>query len=219
MVSSSDTRDGVRSEPTRRLFFALWPDESMQAALAAATRTVVAASDGVAVPAQNFHFTLAFLGAVGESRIPELGQIAAGVAATSPQAAGGGSDRDGWRRARADPRDSGKRGSSISITLDRIEHWKQSQILCATATRETASAGALAEALARALTASGFAPDLKPFRAHATLARKVRRVSREREMPPVHWTFRDFRLVESRTDPRGAVYSSREIWPLYAATH
>ena len=32
-------QDAVTAEPTRRLFFALWPDERMQAALADATRT------------------------------------------------------------------------------------------------------------------------------------------------------------------------------------
>jgi 2'-5' RNA ligase len=66
------------------------------------------------------------------------------------------------------------------------------------------------------LTADGFAPDLKPFRAHATLARKVRRVTGERNMPAVRWIFNDFRLIESRTAPSGSIYSSREIFILDA---
>lgn len=102
----------------------------------------------------------------------------------------------------------------VSITLDHIDYWRKSEILCATSRAEPAAAIALAETLKRALTEHGFAPDLKPFRAHATLARKVRRVTRDRDMPPVHWSFRDFRLIESQTAPTGSLYSSREIYPL-----
>ncbi len=184
----------------------------MQAALAEATRAAVDASHGVPVPPNKFHFTLAFLGSTAESRIAELSQIAARVASTC------------------------QAGGPVTVTLDRIEYWRKSQILCATSTTESAAAVAFAACLTGALTANGFAPDLKPFRAHATLARKVRRITREQDkvrritreqdkvrriareqdMVPVRWSFHDFRLVESCTDTVGVVYSSREIWPLYA---
>ena len=180
--------DPTRPDPTHRLFFALWPTEPMQAALADATRAVVATCDGAPVPTHNFHFTLAFLGSIPASRTRELGDIAARVAAAT-------------------------RGA-LAITLDHIDYWRKPQILCATATTEPHAAATLAEHLKRALTENGFAPDLKPFRAHATLARKVRRVTRERHMAPVHWGFKDFRLIESRTAPSGSLYSSREIFVL-----
>jgi len=35
--------------------------------------------------------------------------------------------------------------------------------------------------------ALGFAPDLKPFRAHVTVARKVVRLTRSPEMRALHW--------------------------------
>ena len=35
--------------------------------------------------------------------------------------------------------------------------------------------------------ALGFAPDLKPFRAHVTVARKVVRLTRSREMRALRW--------------------------------
>jgi RNA 2',3'-cyclic 3'-phosphodiesterase len=210
-----------RSESTRRLFFALWPDELMQSALAAAARTVISTCDGTAVPTRNFHFTLAFLGAVPEARIADLTPIAARVAlAFQSVIAGSDADDPPVGAPRAAIRGSRPGSSSeariapIAITLDRIEHWRKSQILCATSAAEPSAAIALAETLKSALTANDFAPDLKLFRAHATLARKVRRVTGERDMPPVHWSFRDFHLVESRTAPTGSLYSSREIYPL-----
>jgi RNA 2',3'-cyclic 3'-phosphodiesterase len=180
----------------------------MQTALADATRAIVSGCDGAAVPPRNFHFTLAFLGAVPESRIGALTPIAARVAlafqsvSAARHIAEVGDDRD------ASP------SAVITITLDHIDHWRKSEVLCATSRAEPTAAAALAETLKRALTEHGFAPDLKPFRAHATLARKVRRVTRERTMLPVHWSFRDFRLVESQTAATGSLYSSREIYPL-----
>jgi 2'-5' RNA ligase len=160
----------------------------MQSTLAEATRSVVTACDGVPVPAHNFHFTLAFLGNIPASRTHELGEIGARAARNT-------------------------RGP-LAITLDAIDYWRKPQILCATSTTVPIAAAALADDLKRALTENGFTPDLKPFRAHATLARKVRRVTRDREVPPVHWSFNDFRLVESRTAPTGSLYSSREIFVL-----
>src|SRR5262245_57348130 len=65
----------------RRLFFALWPDSEMQAALAEVTRRWVSGIGGKPIPPENFHFTLAFLGSMDERRVPELEPIAESVAA------------------------------------------------------------------------------------------------------------------------------------------
>jgi RNA 2',3'-cyclic 3'-phosphodiesterase len=176
---------------TRRLFFALWPDESMQKDLAHAARKVVKAAGGKPVPVENFHLTLAFLGSVPESSLEALRAIAERVAdACDPQR------------------------ETFEVTLDRIDYWPKSQIVCATATRRPQAAEDLAQVLKRELVAGGFAPDLKPFRAHVTLVRKVARVTHELDMPNVSWTFRGFSLMESRTDPSGSLYSRKESWAL-----
>ena len=186
----------MSSEPTRRLFFALWPDERMQTALAGATRGTTEAIDGRAIPTVNLHLTLAFLGSVLETRIAALTPIAAQVAAAFPQSL-----------------------APIDVTLDTVEYWRKPELLCATASAPAPGAAALAHALKSALVTGGFTPDLKPFRVHATLARKVRRVSGELSVAPVRWTFADFRLIESRAGRSGSApgssYSTREKWALY----
>lgn len=182
-------------EPTRRLFFALWPSEALQSAFTHAIRKAVRACGGRPVPAHNLHVTLAFLGSVPERRIPELRLIADQVAATFPPEA-----------------------TPLRLTFDRIEHWKKAHIICAIAEAQSEGAAAPVDSLAGTLKkealGAGFAPDLKPFQAHVTVARKVARPPRSLDMPSVLWSFTDFALVESRTEAAGALYSVIDLWTL-----
>lgn len=175
----------------RRLFFALWPSEVMQKDLAHAVRKVIKAAGGRPIPTENLHLTLAFLGSVPEESLDGLAAVAQRVAGACDPAR-----------------------AVIDVTLDRIDYWPKSQLVCAVASRTPDVAIELAARLKRDLVAAGFAPDLKPFRVHVTLARKVARVTRRLDMAEVTWTFSDVRLVESRTDPAGSLYSTVCSWPL-----
>jgi RNA 2',3'-cyclic 3'-phosphodiesterase len=195
-------------EPTRRLFFALWPDEEHRDTLHCATRRSVRSCGGRPVPVQSLHVTLVFLGAVPEGRVPELDRIARRVADAFPAA-----------------------GQPLLVSFDRLAYWARPQILCALGTGTFASAqtvgepheadGAGAPALSATLknetAAAGFSPDLKPFRAHVTLARKVAHAPSELALQPVAWRFDAFALIESRTDPAGPVYSVIESYLLVKA--
>ena len=187
-------------EPTRRLFFALWPDAEQRGALHSATRKSVRSCGGRPVPVQSLHVTLAFLGAVPEGRVPELDRIARRVADAFPAAA-----------------------QPPLLTFDRLAHWARPQILCALGTEEpaadtdAASAPALAATLKNETAAAGFSPDLKPFRAHVTVARKVAHAPSALALQPVLWRFEAFALIESRTDPAGPVYSVIESYLLVKA--
>jgi RNA 2',3'-cyclic 3'-phosphodiesterase len=76
------------------------------------------------------------------------------------------------------------------------------------------AATALSAALKDAAAAAGFTPDLKPFRAHVTVARKVMRAPRECALRALVWRFDDFALIDSRTEPAGPVYSVVDSYPL-----
>jgi RNA 2',3'-cyclic 3'-phosphodiesterase len=186
-------------EATRRVFFALWPDAALRTALARATHKAVSASAGRPVPAHNLHATLVFLGSVPDRCIPELEAIATRVA-------GGFLVRS---RAHAAP---------PYLIFDRIEHWQKPRIICATVGAESGEGVAFADSLAIALrtetSCAGFAPDLKPFRAHVTVARKVARSTHSLDMHSVRWSFTGFALVESRPAPGGAIYSVINSWTL-----
>jgi RNA 2',3'-cyclic 3'-phosphodiesterase len=178
----------MTDEPAARLFFALWPSDAMQAALANAVAAMVREADGRAVPAKNFHITLAFLGSVPRRRVETLHRVAAQVAQAF------------------NPCDL-----PIALTLDTLEHWRKPQILCATASAIPPRAADLAGALKRALAAEGFVTDLKTleldFRPHVTLVRKVRHPIGPIGMAPVFWGFSRIALVESQGGARGSEYS------------
>jgi RNA 2',3'-cyclic 3'-phosphodiesterase len=180
---------------TLRLFFALWPNERMQAELAAAASKAILDAGGRAIPRANLHATLAFLGSVPRARFEDLGVIANEVAAR-------------WR-SRAD--DSPL--APIVLRLDGTEHWRRAEILVAHASQVPQAATALARVLKESLIAGGFSPDLKPFHAHVTLARKVQR-ARDAAMSPVTWSFDSFALVSSQTAPSGSSYSVVRTWAL-----
>lgn len=219
-----------------RLFLALWPTAAMQSELADAARAVMeSARGGREIPRESLHLTLAFLGSVPEASLPTLRKLAsatpsklaadarrvgdglpAGGASRTGDAlrAGGGRRADDGPRADDARRAAGTAPSSLDVTLDAIDYWPRSQLLCAMASRTPGGAAQLAEALRQSLVAAGFSPDLKPFRAHVTLARQVRARPAARGMSPVKWTFDDFALIESRTGPAGSLYSVLERWPL-----
>ena len=176
----------------RRLFFALWPDAPARARLAQATQAVVRVSDGRAVPAEQLHLTLAFLGAVPAARLAELEALAAAAV-----------------------RAAGLPDEPLALTLGRLERWSGPQVLCVLPVHPPAALGALARGVVGTLGAAGFAPDLKPFRPHVTVARKVVRPSELAPIAPVRWTFERIALIESRTLERGPVYSVVGTCPLY----
>ena len=180
-------------EPQQRLFFALWPEAADRAALVAGTARAVRRCGGRPIPASNLHVTLAFLGSVAQARVPELKKIAA------TRAAGFGA-------------------SSVSLRFAHLVHWPRLELLCAVTADEPPSPALLATALKDATAAAGFAPDLKPFRAHVTVARKVLRFEAT-VLAPIEWRFERFALIDSRTERGGPIYSVVEFFPLVKAAN
>jgi 2'-5' RNA ligase len=176
----------MTDEPsTRRLFFALWPNDGVREALAHATRKAARASGGRPVAIENLHSTLAFLGSVSDAR------FALAISSASQL-----------------------RQPAFRLILDRLEHWPKQGVLCATCAHAPPAAGELAAELWKLLAQQGFARDGKPYRPHVTLARKVVKPHARGGMHPVEWAVHDFALVESVTAPEGARYSVLERWPL-----
>ncbi len=156
-----------------------------------ATGKAARASGGRPVPGGNLHVTLAFLGSVPEQRLAELGGIARLAAS----------------------------GGTLELVFDHLEYWRAAQLLCALPTAVPALTAALARRLQDTLATSGFAPDLKPFRPHVTVVRKVPRPGRIAKIDAVAWSFTELALIESRTLATGALYSVVESYSLCGGTN
>lgn len=175
------------------------------------------------VPACNFHLTLAFLGSIAASRVALIHAVATEVS------------REACPSAELDESAVAARRPEVQFDFERIEYWRKARVLCALTSEDAAPsmqspAKRLADQLKSRVLAAGFAPDLKPFRAHVTLARKVlppnapHRPSSSTAgsrcgndglaMSSVTWRFASFALIDSRTGAQGSSYSVLERWPL-----
>jgi 2'-5' RNA ligase len=176
-----------------RLFFALQPTAALGADLLERAAPLAARTDGQSVPAENFHATLCFVGAVAPEKLYLLLETASRV-----------------------------RCAPVTLLFDAFEYWDKPRILCATAAAGAAESAAnrLSRDLGEAAIAAGFAPDVKPFRPHFTLARKLSAA----EAGSVEWPqplepalavrCEQFVLMRSQRVETGSLYSVVETWPL-----
>ncbi len=173
-------------EVRQRLFFALWPDEALRSRLAAVAREVWVRG-GKAVPPENLHITLVFLGGIDAP----MRALAEGIA-----------DRV------ASPR--------FALRLDRIGFWPRTGLLWLGTGDLPEALSALAAELHRGIAACGVKLDARPFLAHVTLMRKVRVARHAGPVGPVDWRVEGFSLVESTPGPGGSRYQVLRTWPLGA---
>lgn len=168
----------------QRLFFALWPDQVVRARIEALAAGL-RLSQGRRVPMNNVHITLVFLGAV---------ETAQRVCVES-----------GADKVEADPFD---------LRLDQLGCWPRSQVLWLGASVLPPELTRLAASLHQGIARCGVKLDPRPFHAHLTLMRRVRRARRGGSVEPVVWPVGDFALVESITRTEGAAYEVLKTWGL-----
>jgi RNA 2',3'-cyclic 3'-phosphodiesterase len=170
------------SDRSRRLYFALWPDDALRAALSAATARAVRVAGGRAVPPENLHVTLAFLGSVPGHRVAAA-QAAARLVTVAPGVQ----------------------------AFDRVAQWGRSGPLVLAATRVEPALAGMQATLANALLAADFPLDRREFRPHVTLARRptARWPAAPPEAPGgrLEWSWSTFVLVDSETGPGGSRYT------------
>ncbi|WP_157956692.1 RNA 2',3'-cyclic phosphodiesterase [Salinicola halimionae] len=163
---------------SRRLFFALWPDDASRRALAAEAERLAPRCGGYPLPAENMHITLAFLGSVDASRLKPLVEL-----------------------ARAWPALQGE------WTLDRLGHFSQPRIVWAGSQTPNAALMTLDAELWQALSRHGFTSPQREFTPHVSLVRQADRAPpQSRLSAPLLWRFDHLALVESQLDDGGSRY-------------
>ncbi len=177
-----------------RLFFALQPPAAAAGEMLERATPLITQLSSRPVPPGNVHATLCFIGEVANDRVDALRSAAASV-----------------------------RSPPGEIRFDALDAWEKPRILCAIAPHGSREASRLADALRDASIAAGFTPDIKDFRPHLTLARKIdlveaKEISWPRDFSPGFVVrFERFELMESRRGEHGSIYSVVDSWPLYEA--
>jgi len=166
-----------------RLFFALWPPESVAQALAGQADALVRHYGGKATRKETIHLTLAFLGEVDDTLLPATIQAAQVV-----------------------------RGRSFALTIDRLGYWRHNRLLWAGCSSPAEELQILVENLREQLRAVSILCDEKQrFTPHLTLVRKVpdrRGAVGLAAIEPITWLCTSFVLVCSRLASAGSEYSA-----------
>lgn len=176
------------ASPTLRLFFALWPDEEIQARFEQASQRLHRICGGKRTRRENIHLTLAFLGDVPAAQLETLRAVAAGAA-----------------------------GVAFDLNFDELGWWRRNQITWAAPSEPPPALFRLVDALKSGLAAAGFKTEDRPYLPHLTLLRRAHCRGSRFEADPIVWPVREFVLVSSLLSENGSVYEIVGRWKLDAA--
>lgn len=175
--------------PTRRVFFALWPDDSARQQIIHAFRqSVFASQPGRPVSAENLHLTLHYMGQLALPLIEELKQAAAQI-----------------------------KPAEFSLSLDHFGSFPAAGVLWLGSSQHPESLAGLHQALARQLLAAAIQPERRAFQPHITLLRHYRHTITEEASlleRPFSWVVKRFALLESVSSEQGVVYRPLAVYPL-----
>jgi 2'-5' RNA ligase len=168
----------------QRLFFALWPDASVREQIAAAAAPAVASLQQRAVPAANYHLTIAFLGAVSPATVPDIAAAARGV-----------------------------RFAPFEVVLQHGGYWQRSRTAWLAPAGCPQALATLVDDLWNKLAGLGLVLDSRQFRPHVTLVRDADAVASAQFATPVLWRVQSFALLESTPGSAGPLYTLLEEFP------
>lgn len=180
-------RPCLQSAHVSRLFFALWPDEAVSAALAGHRDTIAAACQGRATLSDTLHMTLVFAGQVDDERVPLLRECGGRV-----------------------------RSSQFAMFVDRRSGFSRAKVAWLGCSSPPTALDILQSALQQQVENAGFVLDNRPFCPQITMARHGRCTPADGVVPSIEWEVQSFVLVHSRAGPRGPDYRVLQEWKLAA---
>lgn len=169
----------------QRLFFALWPDDAIRSALAAASQNLPIKT-GRHVPPDNLHITLVFLGSVSAVTRARIEQAAEPISIPA-----------------------------FDLVLDKPGWWPRPQVVWLGTSTIPEPLQELVTGLSKAIRPCGLKLDDRPHRPHVTLRRKVNGLPKLGVIDPITWNVRSFSLVQSQSAPSGVIYKVLRSWDLH----
>src|SRR5487761_2578149 len=173
-------------ENKMRLFFALWPNATERAALAAWQPALIDLCRGRAMRADTLHATVVFLGEVEEHRLEALRLAAQEISC-----------------------------QEFELNLTTAHYWGHNHIVYAAPVAMPVQLAELAGELERSLRKHHFHFDARTYKPHVTLLRNAQwSDALLPPMAIVRWQIEDFVLVQSLHDEKGAQYEVLARFPL-----
>lgn len=162
---------------TKRVFFALWPDDRQRERLRDQISPFAKLVEGQAVYRGNWHVTTVFIGNFPQARLPDL-QVRAAQIAVEP----------------------------FRLRFDRVEFWPRPRIASLVAAVVPPELEQLVAAHNSLLADFGVQVEDRTYRPHITLVRRARPFETQRLAQPAVVEWSSFELVESVAQPGGATY-------------
>ena len=173
----------------RRVFLALWPDDSVRRAIRKHASPCLESLKGRVTSTPKLHVTLHFIGSVSDEQLACMQEAASAVKA-----------------------------SRFSLTLDSFGYFKRPRILWMGTTEVPDPLLQLYRELAKQLGSCGYKHDVRRYSPHVTLMRKCQRRPACSNDFSITWPVDSYFLVESvpdRDNPSGGVnYHIIERYPL-----
>jgi 2'-5' RNA ligase len=184
----------VREKKDIRLFFALWPDETLRLRLQEATATIALDTGAHRVPIANLHLTLHFIGNVYFEQMDCLQAAARTVDA-----------------------------SAFDLTLDRQGFFNKPRVAWLGCGNPPAALGDLHRQLGSCLGSCDYQPEARPYHPHVTVARKSGLIATDTCFDPIDWKVTRFALIEvqaieAKSTTKGVQYRALETYPLNTST-
>jgi 2'-5' RNA ligase len=176
----------IKSTNSARVFFALWPQVTIQRQLHAVAKEYQAKCNARVMRADTLHMTLQFIGNIKRSQLPKLISAAENVSSSPP----------------------------FKLELNTLSFWKHNRIGYATLATIEPALETLAATLQHALANAGYIADNAKFSPHVTLLRNVEHALQMQDFPAIEWRVDSFVLVESEITEKGAHYKILKEWPL-----
>ncbi|HTS55362.1 MAG TPA: RNA 2',3'-cyclic phosphodiesterase [Burkholderiales bacterium] len=167
-----------------RVFFALWPDPEIQAALAQHGGALQRRMGGKPTRQESIHLTLAFLGDIDLDRMDDVRAIGA--------------------RAAFQP---------FAFTIDTAGCWGHNGVAWLGPRATPAPLLSLVGSLEAALLDAGFRVEQRRYAAHVTVVRKARCRPIDLALAPIEWRVEQFVLVRSELNVEGSRYTAIGRWP------
>lgn len=162
---------------TKRVFFALWPDNRQRDRLRDVINSVAKTVEGRAVDRRDWHVTLAFIGEFPESRVPDLLERASQILV-----------------------------EPFHLSFDRLEFWPRPKVASLTAATVPEELESLVSSLNVLMQDVGVVPEDRTYRPHITVVRNARTFATERLAQRATTEWSSFELIESISAPGGTTY-------------